>query len=56
MTTVMFLIGQTNKQTGVQWSRGWFLDPPFGHLAPGDQIRQNIKVKQLLKSRLKVQV
>jgi len=31
----MFSIGQTNKQTaGVQWSEGWFLDPPFGHLAP----------------------
>ena len=30
----MFSIGQTNKQTaGVQWSEGWFLDPPFDHLA-----------------------
>jgi len=42
----MFSIGQTNKQTaGAQWSEGWFLDPPFGHLAPAgkDQLVKNIK-------------
>jgi len=32
-----YVFDWTNKQTGVQWSLGWFLDPPFGHLAPNDQ-------------------
>ena len=33
-----YVFDWTNKHTkGVQWSRGWFLDPPFGHLAPDDQ-------------------